>query len=153
VDVALHAAKHVAGGARHLRQAFGADDDQRHHPNHKEFKEADIEHGPAAFQGPAFKKMPGGPGIVRGSIVVPDAGGQTLLLLSFFTSASMVCPVTCCGGVSLASSERMPSLKPFTAPPRSAPMLRSFLVPNTSMTISRTINQCQMLNVPIVVLL
>ena len=37
----------------------------------------------------------------------------------------------------------IPSLKPLTAPPRSWPMLRSFLVPNTSMTITKTISQCQ----------
>src|SRR6185437_780648 len=46
-----------------------------------------------------------------------------------------------------------PSLNPFTAPPRSAPMLRSFLVPNTSATINNTINQCQMLNEPMTTLL
>src|SRR5690242_20223647 len=43
----------------------------------------------------------------------------------------------------------MPSLKPFTAPPRSLPRLRSFLVPNTRTTTSRTISQCQILNDPI----
>src|SRR5258706_6077278 len=44
----------------------------------------------------------------------------------------------------------MPSLNPLTAPPRSAPMLRSFFVPKMSSTMSSTINQCQMLNEPIV---
>src|SRR4026209_936359 len=43
----------------------------------------------------------------------------------------------------------IPSLKPRTAPPRSAPMLRSFFVPKISITITRTISQCQMLNEPI----
>src|SRR6185312_5041225 len=43
----------------------------------------------------------------------------------------------------------MPSLKPFTAPPRSVPMLRSFFVPKMSSTITSTINQCQILNEPI----
>src|SRR3954463_10692627 len=43
----------------------------------------------------------------------------------------------------------MPSLKPRTAPPRSVPMLRSFLVPKISITITRTISQCQMLSEPI----
>src|SRR5258706_12738044 len=43
----------------------------------------------------------------------------------------------------------MPSLNPLTAPPRSAPMLRSFFVPKMSSTMSSTINQCQMLNEPI----
>src|SRR5438132_4016934 len=42
----------------------------------------------------------------------------------------------------------MPSLKPFTAPPRSWPMLRSFFVPKMSTTTSSTISQCQMLNPP-----
>src|SRR5690606_22245037 len=47
------------------------------------------------------------------------------------------------------SASFMPSLKPFTAPPRSEPMLRSFLVPKTSSTMTRTTSQCQMLNEPI----
>src|SRR5512134_1787908 len=47
----------------------------------------------------------------------------------------------------------MPSLKPFTAPPRSAPILRSFFVPKISTTTSSTISQCQMLSEPIVRLL
>ncbi len=42
----------------------------------------------------------------------------------------------------------MPSLKPLTAPPRSAPIFYSFLVPNTMTTISSTTNQCQMENEP-----
>src|SRR5439155_555954 len=41
-----------------------------------------------------------------------------------------------------------PSLKPFTAPPRSCPMLRSFFVPKISTTTSNTISQCQMLKPP-----
>jgi sec-independent protein translocase protein TatA len=44
----------------------------------------------------------------------------------------------------------IPSLKPFTAPPRSWPMLRNFFVPKISTTTSSTISQCQMLNPPIV---
>src|SRR5208282_1769033 len=47
----------------------------------------------------------------------------------------------------------MPSLKPRTAPPRSWPILRSFLVPKISTTTSSTISQCQMLSPPMVVLL
>src|SRR5438105_5601214 len=43
----------------------------------------------------------------------------------------------------------MPSLKPRTAPPRSAPMLRSFFVPKISITITRTMSQCHMLREPI----
>src|SRR5690554_4159417 len=44
----------------------------------------------------------------------------------------------------------MPFLKPFTAPPRSSPMLRIFLVPNTNATMTRTISQCQMLKLPMI---
>ena len=67
-----------------------------------------------------------------------------------FTSTSIVWPPTCCaGGVSAgdcsgALASFMPSLKPLTAPPRSCPTLRSFLVPKISITITRTISQCQM---------
>src|SRR5438552_3834305 len=43
----------------------------------------------------------------------------------------------------------MPSLNPFTAFPRSAPILRSFLVPKISTTTSSTISQCQILKLPI----
>ena len=42
------------------------------------------------------------------------------------------------------------SLKPFTAPPISPPRLRSFLVPNTKTTITKTTSQCQILNEPII---
>ena len=42
----------------------------------------------------------------------------------------------------------MPSLKPLTAPPRSEPMLRSFLVPKIITTTSSTISQCQMESEP-----
>src|SRR5437763_1703690 len=70
----------------------------------------------------------------------------------------MVLPI-CCGGTSGGgcwgsgvssppSDDFMPSLKPFTAPPRSCPMLRSFLVPKIITTTKRTISQCQMLNPP-----
>src|SRR5664279_4089158 len=47
----------------------------------------------------------------------------------------------------------MPSLKPLTAPPRSCPTLRNFLVPKMSMTMTRTISQCQMEKLPMVCLL
>src|SRR4051812_40937605 len=73
--------------------------------------------------------------------------------VSFFTSPSIVWPavgwISPDGGADLSSSVFMPSLKPFTALPRSVPMLRSFLVPNISTTTTSTINQCQMLNEPI----
>src|SRR5512132_4107095 len=47
----------------------------------------------------------------------------------------------------------MPSLKPFTAPPRSLPMLRSFLVPKIRITTSNTITQCTQLIEPMFALL
>src|SRR5688572_4518719 len=75
--------------------------------------------------------------------------------VSFRASPSIVCPAV--GGISvfgvLSSSVFMPSLKPFTAPPRSVPRLRSFLVPKIRTTTSKTISQCQMLNEPIYLLL
>src|SRR5574343_780903 len=63
------------------------------------------------------------------------------------TSPSMVrfAASSSCG---LDCSSRMASLNPFTAPPRSLPTLRSFLVPNTTSTTTNTINQCQILKDP-----
>src|ERR1700752_3703368 len=52
-----------------------------------------------------------------------------------------------------ASGSFISSLNPFTAPPRSPPMLRSFFVPKTSATRTRTINQCQILSEPMKTLL
>src|SRR3970282_665299 len=92
--------------------------------------------------------MPG----VSASPLTPHAVG-----VSFLASPSMVWPAV--GGIStlacadLSSSDFMPSLKPFTAPPRSAPMLRSFLVPKMRTTTSSTISQCQMLSEPMFLLL
>src|SRR5574343_1748267 len=71
----------------------------------------------------------------------------------------MVWPPTCwvgwapSAGLLSALASFMPSLKPFTAPPRSWPTLRSFLVPKISMTMTRTISQCQMEKLPMVCLL
>src|SRR5690606_8795791 len=75
----------------------------------------------------------------------PASGAQALGLASTSMVLASCCPA---GGVSALPS-LTPALKPLTAPPRSAPMLRSFLVPNTSMMITRTISQCQMLIEPI----
>src|SRR5512142_3309459 len=73
---------------------------------------------------------------------------------SLRTSPSRVRPVTCDGGSpgggSSVSEVRIPSLKPFTAPPKSWPMLRSFFVPKISTTTNSTISQCQMLRPPII---
>src|SRR5690606_6557146 len=64
-------------------------------------------------------------------------------------STSMVLASCWPGAAGSALPSLTPSLKPRTAPPRSAPMFFSFLVPNTSMMITRTISQCQMLIEPI----
>src|ERR1700759_940497 len=63
--------------------------------------------------------------------------------------------VTCAAGAEGVSEapSRMPSLKPLTAPPRSEPMLRSFLVPKIITTTSSTISQCQMESEPMELLL
>src|SRR5205814_10328060 len=82
-------------------------------------------------------------------------GPKTLQVLALsLTSPSMVRPPSWDWGEDplsecLSAEESfMPSLNPRTAPPRSAPILRSFLVPKTSRTISSTTSQCQMLQVP-----
>jgi hypothetical protein len=73
-----------------------------------------------------------------------------------FESAALAA-VTCAAGVEAASADSVPpltpSLKPLTAPPRSAPMFLSFLVPKISTTTSSTMSQCQMLKDPMIVLL
>src|ERR1700692_1374976 len=87
---------------------------------------------------------------------------QTLVEVSLVTSPSMVLPPSwaedCFEGASVPGGTGsswlfMPSLNPLTAPPRSCPMLRSFLVPNIKTTTSSTISQCQMLSPPMTGLL
>src|SRR6185312_3041260 len=77
-------------------------------------------------------------------------------VVSRLTSPSIVVPPSCArraassaSRAAVVASSFMPSLKPFTAPPRSWPMLRSFFVPKIITTTRRTINQCQMLIEPI----
>src|SRR5690606_14543886 len=67
-------------------------------------------------------------------------------LALWVTSASTVSPVACSSSF---FSSFMASLKFLTAPPTSLPALRSFLVPNTNSTITRTTSQCQILKEPI----
>src|SRR5690606_17000561 len=91
-----------------------------------------------------------------GGIAPGEAGGGDQELVFSLAWTSMVssatfCWVTWSAGLSELASF-MPSLKPLTAPPRSLPMLRSFLVPNTRAMMTRTINQCQMLKLPMTVL-
>src|SRR5467141_2920138 len=83
----------------------------------------------------------------------PDAREDPQVFAFSLISPSMVWPVTWGAGppsAGLFSEDFMPSLKPRTAPPRSAPILRSFLVPKTNRTINSTTSQCQMLQVPMV---
>src|SRR5690625_2991602 len=61
------------------------------------------------------------------------------------------CVTASASSVSLASA--MPFLKPLTALPKSSPTLRNFLVPKTRATMIKTIIQCQILKVPIMILL
>src|SRR6266699_45122 len=150
VDIALQPAEQVAQGARHPRQPLRPDDDERHDRNHHQFGESDVEHGEVKKFGPFQKKKAGTSPGVRMRAKTPQVFAFSL------TSASMVRPVTWGAAPpspGLSSEDFMPSLKPRTAPPRSAPILRSFLVPKTSKTIRSTTSQCQMLQVPIALLL
>src|SRR3569832_1555713 len=78
-----------------------------------------------------------------------QAGMTQLLVFSLASTSIVLLSATWDGAVERSSSPLTPSLKPLTALPRSDPMLPSFLVPNTSMIISSTISQCQILNEPI----
>src|SRR5690349_3209473 len=137
VHVALQPAGEVADGARHARQLLRPDDDERHHADDQQFRESDVEHALET------KKAP------RGRLAGSRAAAQALCSLLACTSPSTVLPVTCGVSGPPAVPSRMPSLKPRTAPPRSVPMLRSFFVPKISITITRTMIQCQMLSEPI----
>src|SRR3569832_365438 len=82
-----------------------------------------------------------------------QAGMTQLLVFSLASTSIVLLSATWDGAVERSSSPLTPSLKPLTALPRSDPMLPSFLVPNTSMIITSTISQCQILNEPISLLL
>src|SRR5512132_3346062 len=109
IDVALQAPEQVAERTRGLRQTFRADHDERHDADDDDFREADVEHGCE--------------GLPRTLARARRAGRYTLVDGSLRTSPSIVRPVTCdggsAGGGTSASAVFMPSLKPFTAPPRS----------------------------------
>src|SRR5574340_2257 len=83
----------------------------------------------------------------------PGRSGRNQTLVFSLTSPSMVWPPAEDSILGIFSSSFAASLKLFTAPPRSPPMLRSFLVPKITSTITSTISQCQMLNEPILPLL
>src|SRR5690606_20852217 len=151
--VALQAPGQVAERARHPRQLLGPDHDQGHEADDHELGESYVEHaGRKALRSLQMKKAPG-----RTPLVARRQGAQALDSARLLTSPSTVLFATWAAGRWSPSSpgfsppSRMPSLKPRTAPPRSAPMLRSFLVPKISITMTRTISQCQMLNEPMVV--
>src|SRR5690606_12028306 len=147
-DVALHAAEQVTRRARDLGQALRPDHDQGHERDDDHLGKTEIEHG----QGSA-KPMEAAGARAAGVRRASGACAQEPILSDFsLTSASRVpasamrCCVLSSAGV---STSFMPSLNPRTAPPRSEPMLRSFFVPITSSTITRTTSQCQMLKEPI----
>src|SRR5712691_9648799 len=150
VDVTLQPAEQMAQRARNPGQPLRPDEDERHDRNHHQFGESDVEHGEVKKSGSFQKKKAGTSPGVRMRAKTPQVFAFSL------TSASMVRPVTWAAAPpspGLSSEDFMPSLKPRTAPPRSAPILRSFLVPKTSRTIRSTTSQCQMLQVPIALLL
>src|SRR5450830_1508602 len=98
--------------------------------------------------------------IISGQGLLPDEASAPPryqnLLFSFVSTSMVLLSATCdgaAGGVLAAaasSSPLTPSLKPLTALPISPPILPSFLVPKTSITMTRTITQCQILNEPII---
>src|SRR6185369_14445293 len=145
-DIALQPAGKDTERARDARQALRPDHDQRDQADNQQFRKTDVEHGALRTK---VLKHDGRPAGARAN--VRQSLDQALDSVLPLTSPSTVLPLTCgAAPVSAAFSPVcMPSLKPRTAPPRSAPMLRSFLVPKTSITITRTISQCQMLNEPI----
>src|SRR3546814_86775 len=125
------------------------DDDQRDDSDYHQLSETDIKHATSA------RSERHGSNAARHCFGGDCAGSQELVFSLAWTSmvsSATFCCVTCSAGLSLLASF-MPSLKPLTAPPRSLPMLRSFLVPNTRATMTRTINQCQMLKLPMMTVL
>src|SRR5690606_27989162 len=130
--------------------ALRPDHDQGHDRHENHLGKTEIEHGMGSAKPMKTFRRRGR--ARRRGLVGPSV--QELTLSDFsLTSASRVsasamrfCLLPSSSGV---SASFMPSLKPFTAPPRSEPMLRSFLVPKTSSTMTRTTSQCQMLKEPI----
>src|SRR5690606_21493518 len=163
VDVALQLAEPFAALAGDPRQSLRPDDDECGDRRDHQLGESDIEHATGrkamsgAVSGDGRMDVPGCPDIracdcpgwaSTGEARLPRRVVQTFSL----ASTSMVLAVLfdvdesdpACSEPSLT-----PSLKPRTAPPRSEPMFFSFLVPKTSMMMTSTINQCQMLIAPI----
>src|SRR5258708_22993066 len=133
--VALQAPEEHAHRARDLGQALGPDHHQGHDAADDELGKAEVEH--------VWTR-----GARRGTQEAPAPGTQ-LFCLSLISPSMVLEDAVISPAGFFSSSPFMPSLKPFTAPPRSAPMLRSFFVPKMSSTMTSTIIQCQMLSEPI----
>src|SRR5690606_34299475 len=120
VDRRARATGPVTDLALNPGQALVAEHQQGVHDDHQQFEEADIEHAS-----------------VRAQTLCLSC---SFCLASFLSSSSSA--MRFCWSFSPSFIE---SLKPFTAPPRSLPILRSFLVPKISMMMTRTIRSCQIL--------
>src|SRR3569833_137584 len=129
VDLALHRIDRAPYRARpfahlaHQRgELLGPHHQQRHDGDQYDFGEADVEHEPTSDL--VFALFLDGRrrinGVACGLVLDTFLGGRSL-------------------GVFLPSP--MESRNPFTAPPRSAPMERSFFAPNRSSTINNTISK------------
>src|SRR5690625_675328 len=128
IHIALGATQQMPHGTGDLGQTLGPQNDQGNDCNNQKFAKTDIKH----------RRLPAKN--VQASVF-------SLACTSTVLSSSAVRCAMLSGLSSWASL--MPFLKPLTAPPRSSPMLRNFLVPKTKATISNTISQCQILKVPI----
>src|SRR5690606_20058505 len=135
----------MAHSAGDFGKALRRDDDQGDNADQHQFTEADVKHklGLPVYRHNESKACTRNARRLR-----------RMTQASFFSLActSMVSPdstrwVTA-SGVSSEEASFMPFLKPLTAPPRSSPTLRSFLVPKTRATMTRTISQCQILKLP-----
>src|SRR5512146_1939733 len=131
VDVTLQTSPPLPHATRHRGQALRADDHERHDHDDHNFRKAYVEH----------QRSP------VGLLHLIQHNLQTLPAPCNYFASATCSPSRSCLGES--SSDFIPSLNPLTAPPKSLPMLRSFLVPNTSTTTNSTISQCQILNEPI----
>ena len=101
IPLRARAAHPQAGEARGLRQALGAEHDQRHHGDDQQFAEADVEH--------------------RVGRVARLAGDVVAVASRFRRRRAVRRRLVATGGSRLSSSPRMPFLKPLTASPRSLP--------------------------------
>jgi hypothetical protein len=116
------------------RQPVRPEHEQAEHEDDYELPESDIEHGRAPERDEA--------GLLSGVRLLPVA----------IDGRAAVVPLRLDLGAGTGSSDWGSSMdlrKALIAAPRSPPMVRTFLVPKTIMTTSNTINQCQILMLPI----